>query len=89
VKIIHLPFRPLWLAAVGCEIVCKPIGVEPPLFRRRVDWFRQVRAFDISRAKRELGYSSAIDLREGLQRTYEWYWRKGYLPAPQELGTAA
>jgi len=83
VKIIHLPFRPVWLAAMGCEFVCKPIGIEPPLFRRRVDWFRQVRAFDISKAKRELGYESRVDLPAGLRRTYEWYWRNGYLPHPQ------
>ncbi len=89
VKIVHLPFRPLWLAAAGCELVCKPFRVEPPLFRRRVDWFRQVRAFDISKAQRELGYDSKVDLREGLRRTYEWYWKNGYLPAPAGLEAAA
>ena len=36
--------------------VCKPFGVTPPIFPRRVDWYRQNRAFDIRKAKRDLGY---------------------------------
>ena len=79
VKIVHLPFRPLWLAAVACEAVCAPLRVSPPLFRRRVDWFRQVRAFRIDRARDELGYAPAVGLDEGLRRTFEWYRENGYL----------
>jgi 2-alkyl-3-oxoalkanoate reductase len=79
VRIIRLPFWPLWLLALLCEAVCAPFGITPPLFRRRVDWFRQVRAFDISKAAKELGYDSTVDLRTGLARTAEWYETKGYL----------
>lgn len=79
VSVIYVPFWPLYLAAVLCEAVCAPLRVSPPLFRRRVDWFRQVRAFDVSKAQRELGYRSRIDLREGLARTAAWYKAHGYL----------
>ncbi len=79
VRITHLPFAPLWLAAVAVEFACKPLRITPPLFRRRVDWFRQVRAFTIDRAKRELGYQPRVGLGEGLQRTGEWYRENGYL----------
>ena len=79
VRITHLPFAPIWLAAVGCEVVCKPLGIEPPLFRRRVDWFRQVRAFDISKAKRDLDWSPRVGLDEGLRATADWYRAEGYL----------
>ncbi len=51
----------------------------PPLFRRRVDWFRQNRAFKIDKAKKEMGYDPAIDLEQGLKLTYEWYCENGYL----------
>ena len=50
----HYPFWPLWAAALACEIAYKPLPMDPPLFRRRVDWFRQNRAFSIERAKKEL-----------------------------------
>ena len=74
----HFPFWPLYLAAAACETVCKPLGLTPPLFRRRADWYRQNRAFKIDKAKRELGYQPKINLREGLTRTYVWYREQGY-----------
>ena len=79
VRTVHLPFGPLWVAACGCEAVCRPFGVEPPLFRRRADWFRQNRAFRIDKARRELGYRPAVDLSAGLARTGAWYRDHGYL----------
>lgn len=79
VRIRHWPFWPLWAAAAACEAVCYPLRVSPPLFRRRVDWFRQVRAFKIEKARRELGYVPRVGIAEGLRRTAEWYKREGYL----------
>ena len=79
IKITHVPFAPLWWASVACEAICTPLGIEPPLFRRRADWFRQNRAFSIERARRGLGYAPRIDLATGLARTAEWYKRNGYV----------
>ena len=42
-----------------------PLGIEPPLFRRRADWFRQTRAFTIDKAVRELGFVARVPLAEG------------------------
>lgn len=79
VRITRLPFMPLWLASAACEAVCLPLGIEPPLFRRRADWFRQNRAFSIERARRDLGYEPSVDLPTGLARTARWYREHGYL----------
>jgi nucleoside-diphosphate-sugar epimerase len=79
VRIVRLPFRPLWLAAGLCEAVCGPLGIAPPLFRRRADWFRQTRAFTIDKARRELGFSPRVGLAEGLRLTADWYRASGYL----------
>jgi nucleoside-diphosphate-sugar epimerase len=79
VQIRHLPFWPLWTAAFGCEMACKPLRITPPLFRRRVDWFRQVRAFSIDKAKEELGYRPAVNLQTGLSRTAQWYAEHEYI----------
>lgn len=78
-KILHLPFWPLWTVALACEILYKPFRVDPPIFRRRVDWFRQNRAFNINKAKRELGYQPKVGLKEGLAKTAQWYLEKKYL----------
>ena len=65
--------------AAVVEFAFKPLPLEPPIFRRRADWFRQNRAFKIDRARRELGYEPRVDLDTGLERTYEWYRENGYL----------
>ncbi|MEW6319907.1 MAG: NAD-dependent epimerase/dehydratase family protein [Acidobacteriota bacterium] len=70
---VHLPVWPFWTAGLLCEMVCVPLGVEPPLFRRRVDFYTKSRAFDITRARAELGYAPAVDLVEGIRRTIAWY----------------
>lgn len=79
VRIVHLPFWPLRAAAAAVEDASTALHRTPPIFRRRVDWFRQNRAFDVSKAQRELGYRSRVKLREGLRRTYEWYREHGYV----------
>jgi nucleoside-diphosphate-sugar epimerase len=78
-KIIHFPFWTIYLLSLFVEIIFKPLPWDPPLFRRRADWFRQNRAFKIDRARNELGYEPKVDLREGLTRTFEWYRDNGYL----------
>jgi nucleoside-diphosphate-sugar epimerase len=70
---LHVPVWPFWAAGAVCEAVCAPFGIEPPLYRRRVDFFTKSRAFDISRARRELGFEPRVGLREGIRRTLEWY----------------
>ena len=51
---LHLPVWPFWLAGAACEAICAPFGIEPPLYRRRVDFFTKSRAFDTTRAREEL-----------------------------------
>ena len=75
----RLPVWPVWLAGAACEAVCAPFGISPPLYRRRVDFFRKSRAFDISRARRELGFEPKVGLREGIGRTLEWYREQGWI----------
>ncbi len=79
VKTPHYPIWPVIIAGHICEKICKPIRVTPPIFPRRVDWYRQNRAFDISKAKKDLGYLPLVNLDEGLKRTAAWYRREGYL----------
>lgn len=79
VRIPHYPVMPLVVVGHIFEKLYKPFGMTPPIFPRRVDWYRQNRAFKIDAAKRDLGYRPKIDLDEGLRRTYEWYKQEGYL----------
>jgi nucleoside-diphosphate-sugar epimerase len=75
---LHLPVWPFWVAGALCEAVCAPFGIEPPIYRRRVDFFTKSRAFDITRARQELGYEPSVTLREGIRRTLAWYRAAGW-----------
>lgn len=79
VKIPHYPVWPVVVVGHIVEKACKPFGIKPPIFPRRVDWYRQNRAFRIDKAKRDLGYQPRIGIDEGLRRTAEWYRRENLL----------
>jgi dihydroflavonol-4-reductase len=76
---LKLPVWPVWLAGALCEAILVPLGIDPPLYRRRVDFFTKSRAFDISRARAELGYAPAVGLKDGIRRTLDWYREHGWL----------
>ncbi len=75
----RLPLWPVYAAGFACEVICKPFGIEPPLYRRRIDFFKKNRAFDISKAKKELGFQPTVSLKEGIHRTASWYKDREYL----------
>ncbi len=74
-----LPLLPVYFAAIICESLCRPFGIEPPLYRRRLDFFTKDRAFDISRAKEDLKYKPKVTLEDGLSRTAKWYKSQGLI----------
>ncbi len=76
---LRLPMWPVYAAGFACEVLCKPFGLEPPLYRRRIDFFKKNRAFDISKATQELGFQPKVTLQEGIRRTAAWYKQQGYL----------
>lgn len=76
---LSIPVWPVWLVGALCELACVPFRVEPPLHRRRVEFFTKSRAFDASRARRELGFVPKVELEEGIHRTAVWYRGQGML----------
>jgi nucleoside-diphosphate-sugar epimerase len=76
---VRLPVWPFWMAGAVCEAVCVPLRIEPPIYRRRVDFFTKSRAFDIARARAELGYAPRVALRDGIRRTLAWYREQEWL----------
>ena len=76
---VHLPVWPFWTAGLLCEMVCVPLRIEPPIFRRRVDFYTKSRAFDTTRARTEIGFAPKVDLAEGIKRTADWYRKEGLL----------
>jgi len=76
---LRLPALPFQMLGSLCEAICVPFGLEPPIYRRRVDFFTKSRAFSIEKARRILGYSPQVPLEEGLRRTLDWYLGEGQI----------
>jgi nucleoside-diphosphate-sugar epimerase len=76
---LRFPVTPVYLASFACDWACKPLRINPPLFPRRVDFFRKTRSFDISKAKNELGFNPTTDLETGVRLTVESYRNGGWL----------
>jgi nucleoside-diphosphate-sugar epimerase len=75
----RIPVWPVYSLSYLCQLICKPLRIEPPLYPRRVDFFRKSRAFDITRARKEIGFCPNVDLKTGLKKTAQWYQKDGWL----------
>jgi nucleoside-diphosphate-sugar epimerase len=75
----HVPAAPLRWAGALVEAVCVPLGLEPPLHRRRVEFWTKSRAFSIEKARRVLGYEPKVGVDEGVARTARAYREAGWL----------
>jgi nucleoside-diphosphate-sugar epimerase len=75
----RLPLAPMLAAAAVVEDVCQALKVDPPIYRRRMDFFTSDSAFDTSRARRVLDWAPRVELDEGVRRTFEDYRRSGAL----------
>lgn len=75
----HAPL-PLFLAfATVTEKILRPLGVQPPLHRRRMDFFKKSFVFSHEEALKTLGFKPKIGIRQGVKETIRWYEEMGYL----------
>jgi dihydroflavonol-4-reductase len=76
---VQLPLAPMLAAAAVVEDVCRVLHLDPPIYRRRMDFFRSDSEFDTSRARQVLGWSPRVELPDGVGRTLEDYRSSGAL----------
>ncbi len=79
VRIIRLPAWPFFALGAVCEAVCKPLGIEPPIYRRRVAFYTKDRSFDTRKLTEKLGYQHVYTNEDGLKQTARWYLDQGWL----------
>ena len=75
----HVPLWPVLVAAVGFELICKPLGIQPPLHRRRLDFFRKSFVFSTRKSEDLMGFRPTISFSEGAVESAAWYRAHGYL----------
>lgn len=78
-KPLRIPAAPVFFLADLCEAVCRPLGVRPPLYRRRVAFFTKDRSFDTRKVQDLLAWQPSRTNREGLQETARAYRAAGWL----------
>lgn len=76
---LYIPTSLAWLCASILEPIGRIVKIESPITRSRVLALAKHWSMDISKARRELGYSPEIDLFEGVKRTIISYQRNGLL----------
>jgi len=78
-RLVRLPVWPFFLLADITEAVCKPFGISPPIYRRRVAFYTKDRSFDTGKLRNKLGFTYTWDTEAGLRATTRWYQEHGWL----------
>lgn len=73
------PFFPFLLLAIMMEKVLRPLGIQPPLHRRRLDFFKKGFLFSQEKSLKTLGFVPQFSYRQGVSETAQWYTEMGYL----------
>lgn len=80
-----LPFRipvlPIQIIGSLVETLCLPFRIEPPIHRRRADFFIKNRSFDCSRAQRDFGFEPSLPVEQEIRFVARWYQENGWIPA--------
>ena len=69
----QLPLAPMLTLAAITEDACRLLRIDPPLHRRRMDFYLNDAAFDCSRARELLQWEPKVELTDGLARTMNAY----------------
>jgi len=75
----HIPYIPMKIISSICEKVFTAFGMEPPIFRRHVDFYIKNKAYSTERAARDFGFAPKVGLTEGTRKTVAWYREHGLL----------
>lgn len=73
IKFISLPAAPLFAIADLCELIFRPLGIEPPIYRRRLAFYTKDRSFNTSKIRNLLGFTPRHSDVEGLKEMAQWY----------------
>lgn len=77
--VIRLPIGPFFLMGDLCELLCKPLKIEPPIYRRRVAFYSKDRNFSTKKMRDVLGYQPLFENEAGIIESANWYKEHGWL----------
>ncbi len=88
VRFIKLPRLPLFLLGYLFEIICRPLGIEPPIYRRRLAFFTKDRSFNTAKMSNLLGFIPKHSDEEGLKELAQWYLDQAWISVQQNKSLA-
>lgn len=78
-RFLRLPVTPFFWLGDLCELICKPLNIEPPIYRRRVAFFTKDRSFNTQKMRHDTGYQYKHSNTQGLETLTDWYLEQGWL----------
>ncbi|NEQ56445.1 MAG: NAD(P)-dependent oxidoreductase [Moorea sp. SIO4A1] len=78
-KFISLPAAPLFALGDFLEFICRPLGIEPPIYRRRLAFYTKDRSFNTAKMINLLGFVPVHSDEEGLKELAQWYLDQGWI----------
>jgi nucleoside-diphosphate-sugar epimerase len=70
---LRLPIGPFRAAAAVLEATLKPLGIQPPLTQRRLDFFTKSFVFSTQKLRERLGFQPEYSFAEAAALTVKWY----------------
>lgn len=78
-KFIKAPAAPVFAIGDLFELIFRPLGIEPPIYRRRLAFYTKDRSFNTSKMRNMLGFVPDHSDEEGLKELAQWYLEQGWI----------
>jgi nucleoside-diphosphate-sugar epimerase len=82
-RVVRLPITPFFIMGDICEAICKPLKIEPPIYRRRVAFYSKDRYFSTRKLREVLGYHILYENERGIIDTARWYRDHRWIDVPK------
>ena len=76
---LRMPLLPFIGLSIIMEKVLRPLGIQPPLHRRRMDFFKKNFLFSNDKSLKKTGFKPTFSFYKGVKATAAWYIKNGYL----------
>jgi nucleoside-diphosphate-sugar epimerase len=76
---VRIPIGPVWFLATIVENVLRPLGIQPPIHRRRIDFFKKSFSLSSQKVEEMLGFFPKVNFNDGVKFTAEWYKKNNLL----------
>ena len=70
---VKVPLFPMLMIATVMEGILRPMGIQPPLHRRRMDFFKKSFLFSLDKSREVFGFEPQYSFYDGVVKTSQWY----------------